>query len=73
MDRIEITDDETESAFQEFIDEVEFIINLNVNSCDEKLVTLAKINMQESLDKYIMMHTNLVVNQLKEDGIIVSM
>ena len=65
---MEIDNDATEDSFQEFITEVEYVINLNVNSCDEQLVDLAKINMHDTLDKYILMHTNLVIQSMAEDG-----
>jgi hydrogenase maturation factor len=65
---MEIDNDAAEDSFQEFITEVEYVINLNINSCDEQLVDLAKINMHDTLDKYILMHTNLVIQSMAEDG-----
>ena len=63
-----VDDDSAESSFEEFITEVEYVINLNVNSCDEQLVDLAKQNMHDTLDKYVLMHTNLVIQDMAEDG-----
>ena len=67
-----VSEETTDSAYAEFITEIEFMINLHVNSCDEDLIKVARVNMYERLDKYILMYTNLVINDLKEEGVIVS-
>jgi len=60
----------TDTAFEAFMLEVEFIINLHVNTCEEDLVKLARINMHDRLDEYILLYTNLVINDLTEEGAI---
>jgi len=67
-----VSEKTTDSAYEAFMAEVEFMINLHVNSCDEDLIKVARVNMYERLDKYILMYTNLVINDLKEEGVIVS-
>ena len=62
----------TDKAFELFMVEVEYMINLHINACEEDLVKLARINMHERLDAYILMYTNLVINDLKEGGVITS-
>jgi len=60
----------TDTAFEAFMLEVEFIINLHVNTCEEDLVKLARINMHDRLNEYILLYTNLVINDLTEEGAI---
>jgi len=67
-----ISDEAAEKLFEEFIINVEYIINLHLNACDPSMVTMAEKNMHEKLNEYIMTYTNLVINDLKEEGSIVS-
>jgi len=67
---MDINEETTDAAFEEFMVEVEYSINLHVNTCDEHLIVLAKKNMHEKLDEYILMYTNLVLKDLEEGGVI---
>ena len=67
-----ISDEAAELLFEEFIVNVEYIINLHLNACDDSMVAMAEKNMHEKLNEYIMTYTNLVINDLKKEGSIVS-
>ena len=67
-----ISEESTDTAFQVFMLEVEFMINLHVNTCEDDLISKARINMHERLNEYILLYTNLVINDLKEEGVITS-
>jgi len=65
---MDITEKSTDAAFEEFMVEVEYTINLHVNTCEDSLINLAKANMHGKLNEYILMYTNLILNDLKETG-----
>jgi len=69
---MKVSEEMTDTAYELFMTEVEYMINLHVNTCEDDLVKLARINMHDRLDEYILMYTNLVINDLKEGGIITS-
>jgi len=69
---MKVSEELTDSAYEIFMHEVEYMINLHVNTCEDDLIKLARANMHERLDEYILMYTNLIINDLKEGGVITS-